>query len=66
MEQGREDVRKISEAKKRKNMNVGRNTGYDNPKRQNTGKVDQRGTLLACATCGRNHSGVCWKISQGN
>ncbi|XP_058219278.1 uncharacterized protein LOC131329877 [Rhododendron vialii] len=44
VEQGREDVKKISESKKRKN-------------RQNTGKVDQRGTLPACATCGKNHSG---------
>ncbi|XP_058220084.1 uncharacterized protein LOC131330491 [Rhododendron vialii] len=46
VEQGCEDVRKISKSKTRNNMNVGRNTGYDNPKRQKLGKWIKEGVIL--------------------
>lgn len=60
-EQGREDVRRISEFKKRKNENGGKKSGYDEPKRQNTGE-----TIPTCNICGKHHSGVCWRTTQGS
>lgn len=60
VEQGLEEVRRISEYKKRKNMDGGKNAAPGNTKKHNMGR-----TISACATCGKNHSGVCWRTMQG-
>ncbi|KAH7860654.1 hypothetical protein Vadar_016401 [Vaccinium darrowii] len=62
VEQGLEDVRRISEFKKRK-ANVGKTAGGGMYKRQNTGITTQRNqgrTVPVCAICGKGHSGTCW------
>ncbi|KAH7837906.1 hypothetical protein Vadar_019407 [Vaccinium darrowii] len=62
VEQGLEDVRRISEFKKRK-ANVGKTAGRGMYKRQNTGITTQRNqgrTVPVCAICGKGHSGTCW------
>lgn len=60
VEQGQEDVKKISEYKKRKSS-AGRMIRGGMHKRQNTRNTNQRNqgrTPPTCATCGKNHSGA--------
>ncbi|KAH7859737.1 hypothetical protein Vadar_004843 [Vaccinium darrowii] len=59
VEQRREEVRRISEYKKRKNMDGGKKAAPHNTKKQNIGR-----TISACAICGKNHSDVCWRTMQ--